>query len=593
MRNIRPSYVAFIAMLSLYTTVVYAQQVDPDALSLKKGIKISGGLGLSSVYYQSNGPATYQQNPFAWFATGNLNINLFGLNAPFSFAYTNAQAQYTQPFNRIRVLPKYKWVRLYIGTSSMNFSNYTLAGYTFNGYGIELTPGHFSLKAMYGTLKAAVPYNFIDTTNNANLSYRRRGMGVSLAWNGKGESYSFNVFKAKDDSNSLSYVPPQAGLYPESNMAVSVAVRKMITRKISFDGEYAVSALTGNTAATGEGGTTYPSTAAAVLIRPFFKGTNDTRYFDAMSAGLGYNEKNYGIQLRYERVAPGYVTLGAYYITNDMENITIVPSLRLLKNKLNLTANIGIQHDNLDNSETSTTHRFVGNFNAAYAMSAKWMVNLNYSNFNTYTRVRPVADPFFQNGLDSLNFYQVSQSFTGNLNHSLGPKSHPQNINLSVTYQLANSVSDADTSSQLTKFFTSILSYAYTLPKKGLLFSAAANYYINSSPGLYSVFYGPTLSFGHKILGQVTSNWAVTVNKNTINGAPGPGVTTGRWNLSYVPGAGGSSSGRGHSSGGKGFPLWRGRHSIMSSLGYTHHDGTSTAGAYDEWLWNMTYGYSF
>jgi hypothetical protein len=131
------------------------------------------------------------------------------------------------------------------------------------------------------------------------------------------------------------------------------------------------------------------------------------------------------------------------------------------------------------------------------------------------------------------------------------------------------------------------------LPKKGLLFSTAANYYINSSPGLYSVFYGPTLSIGHKILGQVTSNWAVTINKNTINGAAGPGVTTGRWNLSYVPGTGKPSSGNGHSSGGKGFPLWRGRHSIMSSLGYTHHDGTATVGAYDEWLWNLTYGYSF
>ena len=563
----------------MFCSHVQAQQIDPDALSFKKGVKINGGLGLSSVYYASNGPATYQPNPFTWFATGNLNINLFGVNAPFTFALTNSQTQYTQPFNRIRVLPKYKWIRLYLGTSSMNFSNYTLAGYTFNGYGIELTPGHFSFKAMYGTLKQAVPYNFIDTSNNANLSYRRRGMGASIAWNGKGESYSLNIFKAKDDSNSLSYVPPQAGLYPQSNFAMSVAVRKMITRKISFDGEYAVSALTGNTAATGEGGTTYPSTVSAMLIKPLFRGTNDTRYFDAMSAGIGYNERNYGIQFRYERVAPGYQTLGAYYITNDMENITIVPTVRLLKSKLNLTANVGIQHDNLDNSLTSTTHRFVGTFNASYAMSSKWMVNLSYSNFNTYTRVRPIADPFFQNGLDSLNFYQVSQSFTGNLNHSFGPKAHPQNLNLNVAYQLANSQSAADTVSQLTKFFTSVLSYAYTLPKKGLLFSAAANYYINSSPGLYSVFYGPTLSFGHKILGQITSNWAVTINKNTINGAAGPGVMTGRWNLSYVPKAG---AGR----------KW-GHHSILSSLGYTHHDGTATVPAYDEWLWTLTYGYSF
>ncbi|HTI92973.1 MAG TPA: hypothetical protein VL727_20385 [Puia sp.] len=566
----------------LFCNILHAQQIDPDALSLKKGIKINGGLGLSSVYYSSNGVASYQPDPFTWFATGNLNISLFGINTPFSFSYSNAHAQYTQPFNRLRILPKYKWVRLYLGTSSMNFSNYTLAGYTFNGYGVELTPGHFSFKAMYGRLKEAIPYNFIDTLNNANLSYRRKGMGFSMAYNGKGESYSLNVFKAKDDSNSLRYVPPQSGLYPENNLAVSVAVKKMLSKKISFDGEYAVSALTANLAAKDDGTASYPSTVASTLIRPFFKGTNDTRYYDAMAAGIGYTGKNYGLQLRYERVSPGYVTLGAYYINSDMENITIAPQVRLLKSKLNLSANVGIQHDNLDKSKPSTTHRFVGTFNGSYAMSAKWIANIGYSNFNTYTRVRPVADPFFQNGLDSLNFYQVSQSFTGNLMHNFGSKAHPQNLNLNMTYQLASNKSNTDTTNPLTRFFTSILNYAYSMPQKGLVFSAAANYYINSSPGLNSVFYGPTLSLGHRLFAGMTSNWAVTVNKNTINGAAGPGVMTERWNLNYLPQTAG-----GHKK------LFNGHHSITSSLGYTHHDKASTTAAYDEWMWNLTYNYSF
>ena len=589
MKNFLLSYVTAGSLCLFLCTITQAQQVDPDAVSFKKGLKINGGLSLSSVYYQSTGVAAYQPIPFAWFATGNLNLNIFGINAPFSFSYSNNTTQYTQPFNRIRILPKYKWVRLYLGTSSMNFSNYTLAGYTFNGYGIELTPGHFSFRAMYGRLKDAIPYNFTDTTNNANLSYKRMGMGASIAYVGKGESYSLNVFKAKDDSNSLHYVPPQAGLYPQSNLTVSVAVKKMLTRKISFDGEYSVSALTANLAAKDEGGTTYPSTAAASLIRPFFKGTNDTRYFDAVSAGVGYNEKNYGIGLRYERVAPGYTSLGAYYINDDMENFTIVPTLRLFKSKLNLNANVGIQHDNLDNSKTSTTHRFVGTFNAAYALSSKWMFNVSYSNFNTYTRVRPVADPFFQNGLDSLNYYQVSQSLMGSVNHSFGSKTHPQNLNLNATYQLASNQSNTDSASQLTKFFTSILSYAYTIPKRGLLFSGAANYYINSSPGLYSVFYGPTLSLGHKILSQMTSNWAVTINRNTVNGAQAPGIVTGRWNLSYSPQTGGGPS-KGRQ---KIMQLGKGRQSISSSLGYTHHDRTTTVGAYDEWMWNLSYNYSF
>ena len=166
--------------------------------------------------------------------------------------------------------------------------------------------------------------------------------------------------------------------------------------------------------------------------------------------------------------------------------------------------------------------------------------------------------------------------------HSFGSKAHPQNLNLNMTYQLASNKSNTDTTNPLTKFFTSILNYAYSVPQKGLVFSAAANYYINSSPGLYSVFYGPTLSLGHKLVAGMTSSWAMTLNKNTINGATGPGVMTGRWDLNYLPHTPGSHK-----------KLLNGHHSIMSSLGYTHHDRASTAAAYDEWMWNMTYNYSF
>ncbi len=579
-------------LLLLAVNALQAQDIDPDALSLKKGIRINGGLGLSSVYYNSTGPSGYQQDPFTWFATGNLNINLFGISTPFTFSYSNAHAQYTQPFNRFRFIPKYKWVRLYLGTGSMNFSNYTLAGYTFKGYGVELTPGKFYFKAMYGRLKDAIPYNFTDTLNNANLSYRRKAMGFSMGYADKGDSYSINVFKAKDDTASLPYVPPQSALYPQDNMAVSIAVKKMVAKKLSLDGEYAVSGLTGNIGAKDTGDITYPKNLPAAFMKPFFKGTNNSRYYDAMSFGVGYNEKNYGLQLRYMRISPGYATLGAYYINNDMENITIGPRVSLLQSKLNLNANVGLQHDNLDKSKPSSTKRFVGNFNLAYAPSAKWMTNLSYSNFNTYTRVRPVADPFFQNGLDSLNFYQVSQSVNGNVNHSFGAQTHPQNLNLNLSYQLASNKSNVDTTSQLTKFFTSVLSYAYTVPKKGLTLSAAGNYYNSQSPGVNSVFYGPTVSLGHKIIPQMTSNWAATLNKNTINGTAGPGIITARWNLSFNPQGGNNTSGEATSKK-RLINVGRSNHMFNSSLGFTYHEGSVTTTSYNEVMWTLSYNYSF
>src|SRR5690348_12930616 len=79
-----------------------------DQVGFKKGIHMNGSFNLSSVAYAASGiPA--RRNPFDWFATGSINLNVFGISAPFTFSYTNAQLNYSQPFNRIKIIPQYKW----------------------------------------------------------------------------------------------------------------------------------------------------------------------------------------------------------------------------------------------------------------------------------------------------------------------------------------------------------------------------------------------------------------------------------------------------------------------------------------------------
>src|SRR3954470_20440889 len=99
-------------------------QYTLDAVSqvgFKKGIHAGGTFNLSSVAYTASGIAA-RRNPFDWFATASLDLNLFGISAPLSFSYTNAQLNYSQPFNRIKIIPQYKWVKLHLGTGYMNFN---------------------------------------------------------------------------------------------------------------------------------------------------------------------------------------------------------------------------------------------------------------------------------------------------------------------------------------------------------------------------------------------------------------------------------------------------------------------------------------
>src|SRR5689334_3299083 len=139
-----------LAILSLANRAAAQYTLDAvDQVSFKKGIHANGNINLSSVAYAASGIAA-RRNPFDWFATGSVNLDLFGISTPFTFSYTNARINYSQPFNRIKIIPQYKWAKLHLGSGYMNFNDYTLANHVFTGYGIELTPRQFKFMAMKG-----------------------------------------------------------------------------------------------------------------------------------------------------------------------------------------------------------------------------------------------------------------------------------------------------------------------------------------------------------------------------------------------------------------------------------------------------------
>src|SRR5258708_1150792 len=161
----RPCYIILLFLAS----VSFSQNIEK--LGRKDMVKVSGGLNYSSVFYNADGIPNRRQ-PFTWFLNGNISVNILDISFPFTFNYSNNQVAYTQPFNIQSFNPTYKWIKGYAGITSMQFSQYTLAGHVFTGGGVELTPKNFKFAAMYGRLKKAVEY---DSENNSdvNMSYKR------------------------------------------------------------------------------------------------------------------------------------------------------------------------------------------------------------------------------------------------------------------------------------------------------------------------------------------------------------------------------------------------------------------------------------
>jgi hypothetical protein len=417
-------YIAFILILA--TRLCFAQ--DLEKIGKKDMLKVNGGLNVTSVIYNADGIPNRRQ-PFTYFVNGNITGNILGITLPFNFSYSNNQLTYTQQYNINSFNPSYKWIKGYIGVTSMNFSQYTMANHIFSGAGVELTPNNFKFAALYGRFKKATEFDFINNSD-VNMAYKRMGWGAYAGYEKGGHGIKLIYFSAKDDPYSLSFAPINTNITPMENTVVSIVGKIKLFKTITLDAEYALSGLTRNV--TSPSDINVPPPNQLPLI---FSPNATSQFFTAYKASLGYRYQIFGINFNYERVNPDYKTLGAYFFNNDLENFTIAPNITLLSGKLNFAANTGIQRNNLDNSKLNTTKRWVGSFNASFNPNQHWTFMGSYSNFSSYTKQRPQTDPFYRNTLDTLNFYQLSQNGMGSVSYNFGNVKYKHMTMFTANYQ--------------------------------------------------------------------------------------------------------------------------------------------------------------
>jgi hypothetical protein len=565
----------FLSTFAVMSHVALSQNLEQ--IGVKKGVDLSGSLNINTVSYYAEG-IDNRRDPFNWFTTGSLNVNLFGYSAPLSFSYSNTNKSFAQPFNQFSFAPQYKWVKTYIGCNTMSFSPYTLSGHVFFGGGAELTPGKWRVSLMYGRLRKAVEPLPEDTLHYTQASFKRMGYGIKLGYENNSNHVSLNVFSAQDDVNSLRFVLPESQITPQENVASSLSFRKTFLQRGFVEAEYAISVMNADLRADAIESDSITSRSDNFL-KNLLPENPTSRYFDAINASVGYQGNWYVLSVKYERISPEYQTLGAYYFNNDMENITVVPSVKLLKGTLNIAGNIGIQHSNLDHARAATTSRVVSSLNANYVPDATWNFGASYSNFTSYTNIRPQQDPFFQNKLDTLNFYQVSENMTGTIMRMLGGKDNPQSIMINMSYQQANDKADYEGGDQRSDFKSANVSYSYSLLPSNTTLAIAGNVYSNNAAGLQTVYWGPTVSATKSFLDKtLKASIAATYNETSGDNLDISPVLSNRVNISYTPDV---KEGRTSHS----FSM------ALSSL--SRLESTAQQSAYTEFTGTLNYTYNF
>ncbi len=525
-------YLYPLVLFVLLSGAVRAQDLSQTGKG--QAVKVNGGVSTNTMFYAGDG----QRDPFSYYLNGNLNLSVYGINAPFSFSYSNRDFGYSQPFNfnRLSLHPSYKWVKTHIGDISMSFSPYTLNGYQFTGGGVELTPpGAFKISALYG--RFLKPVEFEAGNENLIPSFARLGYGVKTSYEKEKFTVGLIVFRASDRQNSIitDSIPADIGLSPQENLVISLSTAIELFSNAHLSVEYATSALTRDmNAETDDDSRSWMS----VLCNQ----KSSTDYYNALKAALNYTIGTSALGLAYERIDPGYQTLGAYYFNNDLENITANIAQTMFKGKLALQLSAGLQRDDLENTNASKMKRLVTSLNATYKASERLNLAASYSNFQSYTHIKDQFDYINANSpyenLDTLNFTQLSQSATVNLSYQLGnSKENPKNLMLALSVQdAADKNGDVVFEGNSSQFCNGNLAYSQSLKAQNLSFSAGFNSSYNTI-GLYNTLtLGPTLGLNKSFFERkLTSRLSTSYNHSSSNGERQSSVVNLRLGGTYSP----------------------------------------------------------
>jgi hypothetical protein len=296
---------------------------------------------------------------------------------PFSFVLSERERDFRQPFNQFGISPRYKWATAHLGYRSMNLSRYTLAGRTFLGAGIELNPGVFRLAAMYGRMERAVEE---DTIRQYIIpSYERNGYAVKVGFGSDANFFDISYLRAKDDTSSLRTAPVAASVTPAENAVLAASMKFTFIPELSFDAETAASIFTRDLRSPSLG----IKNQIPGFLLDFYTPNISTTLALAMRGGLNLSLGSFGLRLGYERIEPGFNSLGADYFNTDIENWTIAPRLSLLDRKLRLSGSIGIQHDNLLNQKLARTNRLIGSGSVGWSPNREFSIDADYTNYST------------------------------------------------------------------------------------------------------------------------------------------------------------------------------------------------------------------
>lgn len=514
------------------TPSLFAQSFDVEELASfykKRPLKFGGGLSAQTSYYLQS--LHEKRQPFVYQLRGNVNIALFeSLTLPLQFSLNNYGSNFSYPTlpNRFSLHPSYRWIRAHIGDISMSLSRYTMTGYPFVGAGVELTPDKWQITCLGGRFVKPVKYS--SKQPNVPPTFERWGAGLKTHYAGQIFSLGGALFVASDRLRALSEAEDSLKIAPKKNIAISLEGALMLG-KLKCAVECGISLLTRDIRTT---------RAASRLWDKLLDVRTSTAHYYAIKAELSYTLANNTFGIGYERVAPDYNTLGAYYFNNDFENITATYARNFFSEKLKFALRGGLQYDDLNGLKLERNLRYVGAADLQYTPVETLDLKLGYSSFQSHRNLKPYTDLGFvqtpYEAIDTLNFVQRNQNADFSCSWLFQKSAlSTQNISFSARLEvLANRQGERELPKNSSQLIDLCFDYVFALQPKDFNLTLGTNFGNNNSFQERSIALSGHLGLQKRFLKkklqcQFTTTYSRTMARERSN----PYIISSHWNTSY------------------------------------------------------------
>jgi len=387
------------ALLSGYSVTSVAQQQEPATIGDTdiRPVSFSGRLSLLSEAYAVNG-IDARKPPGMGQINFSSTFSLFGLRSGINILYSTNDNQLRQSTNQFNFYGSWRWLTLSAGTVSPRFSRYSLSGVAVSGGLIDINPGVFSLTLAGGKTRRPVAFStdkaFRESSFEQWLYAARMGFGKR-----ERTEFAISGVYAYDVVGSLE---APLDIFPSENLNITPEFNLSLFKgKFRAGTNFTVSAFTRDR--TGEALEVEEIPSA---LTDFFAPNSSTRIDYAGEVTTQLDLGVFKLNGAWERVQPGFRSLGLAQLRSDSELLRFRSQLRLAKGKINISGMYSQGRNNLLNTRTTELSRQQGGANVMIRLARSANLLISYMRLGNENRATSLFGP---NG-DELHQYQISQN---------------------------------------------------------------------------------------------------------------------------------------------------------------------------------------